>query len=65
MSKSIKHAAVAIAIFSLLLSEAGWLAAQMTPGSGASAVGNNAYQPPAPPDASLQAPATSGTPDGL
>jgi len=61
MSKSIKRAAVAIAIFSLLLSEAGWLAAQMTPGSGASAVGNNAYQPPAPPDASLQAPATSGT----
>ena len=60
MSKSIGRAAIIIAIFGLLLGEAGLAAAQMTPTSGASSTGN-AYQPPPPPDPNLQAPAISGT----
>ncbi len=60
MSKFTKPAAIAIAIFGLLLSGAGMAAAQMarnplTPSPG------SPYQPPPPPDAGLQAPATSGT----
>jgi outer membrane protein len=60
MSKSIKCAAIIIVVFGLLPGEAGRAAAQMTPSSGASSIGS-AYQPPPPPDANLQAPATSGT----
>ncbi len=58
---SIKRAAIVIAIFGLLLGEAGLAAAQMTPRSGASSTAGTPYQPPPPPDPNLQAPATSGT----
>ncbi len=60
MFKSIKPAAIVIAIFGLLLGEAGPAAAQKMPSSDASST-TGVYQAPPPPDASLQAPATSGT----
>jgi outer membrane protein len=60
MSKSIRRAAIIIALFGLLLGEARLAAAQAMPGSGASSTGNT-YQAPPPPDPNLQAPATSGT----
>ncbi len=60
MSKSMKCAAIAIAMLGLLMGRAGLAGAQMPPRSGAASTANP-YQPPPPPDASLQAPATSGT----
>jgi outer membrane protein len=62
MSKSIRRAAIIIALFGLLLGEAGLAAAQRMPASSASPAGTgNPYQAPPPPDPNLQAPATSGT----
>jgi len=60
MFKSIKPAAIVIAIFGLLLGEAGPAAAQKMPSSDASST-TGVYQAPPPPDPNLQAPATSGT----
>ena len=60
MSSSIKRAAIVVAIFGLLLGEAGLAAAQRMPGPSAPPT-SGGYQPPPPPDSNLQAPATSGT----
>ena len=59
MSKCIGRAAIVIAVLALMLGNTRMAAAQMTGGAGATppTVG---YNPPAPPDADLQAPATSG-----
>ena len=60
MLKSMKCAAIAFVMLGLLVGKARLAVAQMPPRSGAPATGSP-YQPPPPPDASLQAPATSGT----
>ncbi len=60
MSKSIRRAVIIIATCGMLLGEAGLAAAQKSPRPGASST-SGAYEPPAPPDPGLQAPATSGT----
>jgi len=59
MSKCIGRAAIAIAVLALMLGNTRMAAAQMAAGSGSSAP-TGVYNPPAPPDADLQAPATSG-----
>jgi len=62
MSISIRRVAITIAILSLLLGKARPAAAQGTPSSSrSSTTTTGTYQAPTPPDASLQAPATSGT----
>ncbi len=60
MSKSIRRIAIVIAIFAVMLGEAGLAPAQTTPKSRVSPPGDT-YQPPPPPDPTLLAPATSGT----
>ena len=60
MSKSIGRAALLIPILALMLGKAQMAAAQMSSGASAPPPPTRGYTPPAPPDADLQAPATSG-----
>ena len=59
MSKCIGRAAIVIAFLALMLGQPRMAVAQMSAGSGTSAP-TGGYNPPPPPDADLQAPATSG-----
>jgi outer membrane protein TolC len=60
MSKSIGRAALLISVLVLMLGKAQMAAAQMSSGASAPPPPTRGYTPPAPPDADLQAPATSG-----
>jgi len=59
MSKSFGRAAIIVAFAALMLGEVQIAAAQSRPATGSSAA-MGSYNPPAPPDADLQAPPTSG-----
>jgi outer membrane protein TolC len=60
MSKFMQNTAMALAIAGLLLGQAALTSAQGAPRSALSPAAGTPYQPPPPPDAGLQAPATSG-----